>query len=40
MTVSQFLDYLASFGHTRQLAFALAEVVDERNRAAALRRTA
>ena len=40
MTVSQFLDYLASFGHTRQLAFALAEVLDERNRVDALQRTA
>jgi hypothetical protein len=40
MTVSQFLDYLASFGHTRQLAFALAEVLDERSRVAALQRTA
>jgi hypothetical protein len=40
MTVSQFLDYLASFGHTRQLAFALAEVLDDRNRVTAMRRTA
>ncbi len=40
MTVSQFLDYLASYSHTRQLAFSLAEVLDQRQRAAALRRIA
>jgi hypothetical protein len=39
MTVRQFLDYLAAFPQSRQLALVLAEVVDER-RAARLRRSA
>ena len=39
MTVTQFLDYLASYPHSRQLAFVLADVLDA-NHAAALRRTA
>jgi hypothetical protein len=39
MTLTQFLDYLASFTQTRQLAFALTEVVDRRQ-LATLRRSA
>ena len=30
MTLTQFLDYLASFTQTRQLAFAMSEIVDAR----------
>jgi hypothetical protein len=39
MTVSQFLDYLASYPHSRQLAFVLADVLDAHH-AATLRRSA
>ena len=39
MTVNTFLDYLASYPQTRELAFALTEIVDERT-SAALRRSA
>jgi hypothetical protein len=39
MNLQQFLDYLASFTQTRQLAFALAEVAEDRNHAT-LRRSA
>jgi hypothetical protein len=37
MTLPQFLDYLASYPQTRQLAVVLTEAVDDRRR---LRRTA
>jgi hypothetical protein len=33
MTVAQFLDYLASYAHTRKLAVALADASGERERA-------
>jgi hypothetical protein len=39
MTLTQFLDYLASFTQTRELAFAMTEVVDGR-RMKSLRRSA
>jgi hypothetical protein len=39
MTLTQFLDYLASFTQTRQLAFALTDIVDDR-RVAVVRRSA
>jgi hypothetical protein len=39
MTVMQFLDYLASYEQTRDLALQLHEIIDERE-AAFLRRTA
>jgi hypothetical protein len=39
MTVTNFLDYLASYPQTRGLAVALTEIVDERA-SAVLRRTA
>jgi hypothetical protein len=39
MTVTMFLDYLASYPQTRDLASALTEINDERN-GAVLRRTA
>jgi hypothetical protein len=39
MTVTEFLDYLASHRQTRELAFALTEIVDERS-SAVLRRSA
>jgi hypothetical protein len=39
MTTTQFLDYLASFPQTRELAFELTEIVDE-HASAVLRRTA
>jgi hypothetical protein len=39
MTVTEFLEYLASYPHSRQLATVLADVLDA-NHAAALRRSA
>jgi hypothetical protein len=39
MTVTKFLDYLASYPQTRELAFALTEILDGRT-SAVLRRSA